>query len=136
MPNPAYVYENTIRLIIIGSSISFFLVMSFVDMIQTLVILCASTTNRVIYCFKKLHATIYKLLGQPSGAQAPEYISMKQITYESTLIVSNVQMLLMQMTVVAYAVILGYIQAKLDPEASPYIFDIMEGKADELDLSG
>jgi len=33
VPNPSYRFENTLRLIVIGSSITFFLLMSFVDLI-------------------------------------------------------------------------------------------------------
>lgn len=75
VPNPAYIYENTIRLIIIGSSISFFLVMAFVDCIQTFSNMISIAFNRISYCLRKVYQCISKLFNKANGEATIEYKS-------------------------------------------------------------
>jgi len=48
--SPAYVFENTIRLMIVGCSISFFLMISLMDLIQTVLTLFNQYLERMKYC--------------------------------------------------------------------------------------
>jgi len=54
VPNPTYLFENTIRLIVIGTSITFFLLMSFMDLVQTLITLVLIMFNRIKYAMRSI----------------------------------------------------------------------------------
>lgn len=105
VPNPSYLCENTFRLIVIGSSITFFLLMSFVDLIQTLLTFMLIICNRISYMIQ----TIMSSSPMSRGRQGPVFKTTKQITYESTIIISNIQMLVLMVTILTFAVALGIV---------------------------
>jgi hypothetical protein len=67
--DPAYVFENTIRLMIVGCSISFFMVLTLTELAQSLVTTIFNIANKLKQCFKKMS----------------NYISRRGIIYESSL---------------------------------------------------
>lgn len=96
-PNPTYVFENTIRLIIIGSSISFFLLMCLMELVQCLVTAIYTALNRIGNCVKKLFSSSPMMAFSSNMYNSPnvskqggsDYKSSRQLEYETTIIISN-----------------------------------------------
>jgi hypothetical protein len=115
-PNPRYIFENTIRLIVIGSSITFFLLMSIVECTQVFVTAMCVAYDRIQHTFYRILSrtpligfslNMYK--NQNSPRTTNELKSHKQIIYETTIILSNLQMLVLMLSIIAFAIGLGYI---------------------------
>lgn len=74
--NPAYIYENTLRLIIVGCSISSFITLLFIDVLQI-----------IFTTFAQIHYQIKKLISQLKNNES---IENRQVTRPSSkIIVSN-----------------------------------------------
>lgn len=121
-PNPTYVFENTIRLMIVGCSISFFMVMLFLDLLTGFAVALNFAYNRI--------SSAFQILRKKNDGQS--FASLKEIEYNSQLIVSNIQMFVIFMTVACFAVVIGYLQATFDPENEPSNFKVFSLISKEL----
>lgn len=128
-PNPSYVVENTIRLTIVGCSISFFLIMSCLEVLQSAIIGVNFVHQRAKHVFSRI-----------SSRKSPERLrSAKEIAYDSTIIISNVQMFVIMLTVACSAIVLGILQGSLDPESAHHgwsILNLMTKELEQAELSG
>ena len=110
-PNPSYYVENTVRFIIVGCSISFFMVMLFLDILTAAVMLLNSPSTRIRTFFQTL---------RKSSNDSTIFVSLKEIEYNSQVIVSNIQMFVIFVTVACFAIVIGFLQARFDPENAMY----------------
>tara|TARA_B110000285_G_scaffold27438_1_gene27052 strand:- start:17 stop:517 length:501 start_codon:yes stop_codon:yes gene_type:complete len=100
-----YTINNLIRLVIVASSISFFMIITLIEFLQFLITACYA-----FYC------------GTISGGKP---LTKQEIDYKSQFIVSNIQMFIVLVTVCLYGVIFGVIQASNDPENQKCSFAIL-----------
>ena len=106
-PNPSYRVENTIRFVVVGCSISFFLIMMFLDILTGIVL-----SLNFIYC--RLRYLVAALSFRRNETQ--KCASNGEIQYNSQLIVSNIQMLVIFLSVACFGLVIGTLQAAFDPE--------------------
>lgn len=116
--------------------------MTFADIVQTMLTLLCIVFARVAYCVRNIFSSSpligfsFNMYNSPANREGSnDYKSTKQITYESTIIISNIQMLVLMLTVLCFAVALGYIQGMLDPEAAPSTWTTLSIFSEELDVS-
>ena len=138
VPNPSYLFENTVRLIVIGSSITFFLLMSFVEIIQAIITIFAILFNRLTHFFSAIFSSSIGSRTRYSNHSTPQgsiYKSTNQLSYESTIIISNIQMLCLMITIIIFATSLGFIQGTMDPESATNSWSTLSLFSEELDFS-
>lgn len=84
--NPTYVFENTIRLIMIGVSISFFQQIAFTEVIQLIYSLFC-----ILYNYMGIFAQqAYSMIGSSSYRRTKKQLSNKEVCRQSTILISNI----------------------------------------------
>ena len=92
-----------IRLVIVASSISFFMIISVLEIAQQI----------ITFGYGRYHEY---LAVKGEGKAEVKKLTPTQVIYNSQLVVSNIQMLLILSTVCIFGIIFGVIQASMDPE--------------------
>jgi hypothetical protein len=110
--------NNLIRLVIVANSISFFIIITMLEMLQLV--------------FTSIYGTYQR--NRPLRPDQKR-LTQAQIIYNSNLIVSNVQMLVVLIAVCTFGVTFGVIQAAMDPENHKCSFAIMFSLAKEIKRS-
>ena len=105
-----YTINNLVRLVIVGSSISFFMIITCMELAQTLVTAIYRANQNFIRTLN------LKDLGSLNRHGELKQMSQTQIIFNSQLIVSNIQMLVVLLSVCTFGVTFGVIQAAEDPE--------------------
>ena len=98
-----YTLNNLIRLVIVGSSISFFVIISMLEILQIIITFSYGQISKYI-------------ANRDKGKAEVRTLTQTQIIYNSQFIVSNVQMFIVLLAVCTFGVVFGVIQASMDPE--------------------
>lgn len=127
--DPVQNIENTIRLTIIGTSIAFFFVMCATELAQSLFVCAHVTGYRLAECYGKVVSFI-----MGSERNSSPSLTNKEIAYRSQLIATNVQMMVILVSVIVYGIVGGVGKGALIDDYTGE-WDLMEDFQKEITLN-